>query len=277
MKISVFLYGIVFVCMMSCTNETDKWQPEKKNSQEIEGWTKAYPSQQIVELKKYVRAIDNRLVLTIDRNFAESVLHVSGTAYADLQANLADVNKVLATAEEDSCEIKLEYPFLPTRSEEGGNYCIFTRPAHAVIKITPWSAGPGDGGGPEGRDTIRPIERDTISPPGPQILARMEANSNCAFLSGDAHIVSKTTINTSVFFWTFRIFDDIWGEQKGTSGVGVLGENGSVVSYQWLCCLDFGTGQFNWEFHNVSSATDGVSISHFFEGQPFNPSGGFQN
>lgn len=268
MKTTILLYCLLFICAMSCTDETDKWQQEKKNSQEIEGWTKPYPLQEIIELKKYVRAIRNRLVLTIDLEFAKNTLHVSEKAYADLQANLADVNKIIAMAEADSCEIKLEYPFKRTRSGGSGSYYMFTHPANAA-KIRTRSAGPG--GGPNGRDTISgPIERDTTSR-GPKILARMDANSKCAFLSGDAHVVSQTTINTSVFFWTFRIFDDIWGEQKGTNGFGVIGEKSSVVSYQWLCFLDFHNGQFNWEFHNVSSDTDGVSISHLFEGEPFDP------
>ena len=63
------------------------------------------------------------------------------------------------------------------------------------------------------------------------------------------------------------IYDEVWGHHNGANGLGVIREN---YEYDWLYALDNHTGEFNWEFRNVSSSTDGVSINHNFFGKKVN-------
>ena len=98
----------------------------------------------------------------------------------------------------------------------------------------------------------------------------MEANSHCYFQSGTANIKSIKHVNISIFFWSFMIYDEVWGHHNGANGLGVIGENNGNYEYDWLYALDNHTGEFNWEFRNVSSSTDGVSINHNFFGKKVN-------
>ena len=81
----------------------------------------------------------------------------------------------------------------------------------------------------------------------------MAANSHCYFQSGTANIKSITHVNISIFFCSFMIYDEVWGHHNGANGLGVIGENNG-----------------NYEYRNVSSSTDGVSINHNFFGKKVN-------
>ncbi|MDB9207640.1 MULTISPECIES: hypothetical protein [Odoribacter] len=171
-------------------------------------------------------------------------------------ANLIDVNKVIEQAENDSLEINLQYPFPTTYSASHTSY-IFTKhnTTNNLNILSPRLKASSEDGGTTERNVL---------------LASMAANSHCYFQSGTANIKSITHVNISIFFWSFMIYDEVWGHHNGANGLGVIGENNGNYEYDWLYALDNHTGEFNWEFRNVSSSTDGVSINHNFFGKKVN-------
>lgn len=211
-------------------------------------WNKPYKQEEIIKLKHYVKSINNRLVLVKDVQFALDSLKICKEAYDDLIANLIDVNKVIEQAEQDSLEINLQYPLPTTYST---NHVFAKSSAINDINIIP----------------VRLKSfRETDDESGYVLLSSMAANSRCSFVSSTVRVKSQTYVNSSVFIWTFMIYDEVWGHQNGANGVGVIGENNGNYEYIWLYSLDNHTGEFNWKFRNVSSNTDGVSISHRFYG-----------
>lgn len=206
--------------------------------------------------KEYVKAINNKLIFTKNNCFAIDSLKVCQEAYEDLLANLIDVNKVIEQAENDSLEINLQYPFPTTYSASHTSY-IFTKhnTTNNLNILSPRLKTSSEDGGTTERNVL---------------LASMAANSHCYFQSGTANIKSITHVNISIFFWSFMIHDEVWGHHNGANGLGVIGENNGNYEYDWLYALDNHTGEFNWEFRNVSSSTDGVSINHNFFGKKVN-------
>lgn len=206
--------------------------------------------------KEYVKAINNKLIFTKNNCFAIDSLKVCQEAYEDLLANLIDVNKVIEQAENDSLEINLQYPFPTTYSASHTSY-IFTKhnTTNNLNILSPRLKASSEDGGTTERNVL---------------LTSMAANSHCYFQSGAVNIKSITHVNISIFFWSFMIYDEVWGHHNGANGLGVIGENNGNYEYDWLYALDNHTGKFNWEFRNVSSSTDGVSINYNFFGKKVN-------
>lgn len=255
-KIIVFL--VICTLGVACQNSNDYMeylnitdtsgtdiQPNSLN-----GWDKPYDAEEIIKLKRYIEVKHNRLVLTKDIHFAIDSLNICQKAYEDLKANITDVNRVIEHAERDSFEINLQYPFPKTRSEYNIGYIFTKNSTISDMNIAP----------------IRLKSSSETDITNNVQLASMSANSSCSFLSSTVRVQSKTHINTSVFIWSFMIYDEVWGHHNGANGIGVIGENNGNYEYSWLYSLDNHTGEFNWRFRNVSSDTDGVTINHSFWG-----------
>ena len=255
----------IWLCMLlssfiACNQQQEvaPTSPPPENMQQAIEWHKSYPPEEILTLRKYIKVTGNRLLLDIDQSKAIKNLGISKEAYQDLTANLKSVNSVIDTAEKHDYYIDLSLEEnAGTKTSSGKPVNVFY---HKDSKKTP--------------EISTKIPSDTLYKPDPELLKKaiksskptcsMSANSRVEFHTKNESVISGTTVNTSVFLWTFMIYNEVWEDMWGENGIGIFGIGGDVIPHLWIYKLLPPAGGCNWNFRNVSSNTDGVIITHYF-------------